>query len=224
MYCSERMNIYTPIHSESEPLRAVSVFALHADAVREMDWEPVQRRLPGRIEMANRYRFERDKLLCIGAGLLLLKAVGIRDETELRYGEYGRPFAPGYPDFNLSHSGEWCVLAVGEKQIGVDIERVDSANLHVAPMVYTAAELAWMEESPLERFHVLWTLKESVMKATGQGMNLGPESFEVLPFCFGASVALRGCIWHASHGALGEYRYSVCASYPMKVDLVQVAP
>jgi phosphopantetheinyl transferase len=86
-------------------------------------------------------------------------------------------------------------------------------------MVYTAAELKWMEEDPLERFHLLWTMKESVMKATGLGMNLGPDSFEVLPFCFNSPVMLRGRTWYASYGALGDYRCSVCASYPMEAVL-----
>lgn len=199
-------------------LRTVTVRAIDAGTIRSMDWTPVYRRMPGRMERAGRYRFERDRLLCVGAGLLLLGVLGLRDEAELRYGAYGRPYAPGYPDFNLSHSGEWCLLAVGEADIGVDIEKIDSANLGVAPMVCTAGEIAWMAEAPPERFHTLWTLKESVMKATGLGLNLPPNRFEVLPLCAGAPLSLRGRDWHASSGALGDCRYSVCASYPMAVD------
>lgn len=196
----------------------MAVRAVRADVVRDMDWGPVYRRMPRRMEKAGRYRFERDRLLCVAGGLLMLEFVGIGDESELRYGEYGRPCAPGRIDFNLSHSGEWCVLAAGAADVGVDIEKIDAANLRVAPMVLTAAERAWMAESPLERFHILWTLKESVMKASGLGMNLKPDSFEVLPFFDHAPLSLLGRSWHAAYGALGDYRYSVCASYPMRVD------
>ena len=202
--------------------RTVSIYAMHTDAVQKMNWEPVYQRMPKRMEKANRYRLEQDRLLCVGAGLLLLEKVGIQKESELRFNEYGRISAPGYPDFNLSHSGEWCVLAMGDAQIGVDIEKNSSGNLQVAPMVLTGKELAWMRENPVERFHILWTMKESVMKATGQGMNLEPGSFEALPFCFHLPIRLQGRSWYAVSGKLGNYCCTVCASYPMKTVFQQI--
>ena len=207
------------VAAESRLPRAVTIHAIHIDTVRGMDWEPVCKRLPERMEKAKRYRHERDRLLCVGAGILLLKCVEIRDESELRYGMHGKMYAPGHSAFSLSHSGDWCVLATGAADIGVDIERIDSANLQVAPLVFTPAERSWMQEKPVESFHILWTLKESVMKATGLGMRLKAESFEVLPFCFGAPIALLGRTWYAATGTLDSHRYSVCASYPIKADI-----
>lgn len=202
--------------------RTVTVCALRADAVRVMDWRPVAERLPARMARADRYRFEKDRLLCVGGGLLMLDVLGIRDESELQTGKYGKPCAPGYPAFNLSHSGEWCLLAMGEADVGADIEQIDESNLVIAPTVFTKGERAWMDADPLERFHVLWTLKESVVKATGLGLNLRPDSFEVLPFLGGAPVALNGRLWHAASGALDGYRYAVCAPYPFQVEFRQI--
>lgn len=207
-----------PLSSNAET-RAVAVYAIHADTVRKTDWAPIHARMPGRMEKARRFHFERDRLLCVGAGLLLLQYVGIRGESELRIGEYGKPYAPGYPGFNLSHSGEWCVLAVGADDVGVDIEKLDGSNLRVAPMVFTAAEQKWMEADPVQRFHVLWTMKESVMKAAGLGVNLEPGGFEVLPFLRGAPVSLLGRSWYAACGALADCRYSVCAPCPIKATI-----
>lgn len=192
-----------------------TIYAIHADTIRRMDWTPLRERMPGRMAKADRYRLERDRLLCMGAGLLMLRFAGIRDESQLRQGKNGKPFAPGYPAFNLSHSGQWCVLAMGEGEIGVDIERIDPKNLEVAPTVYTSGELEWMSGSPLERFHTLWTWKESVMKATGQGMALEPGSFEVLPFAAGKPIEVDGKRLFAASGALEGYRYSVCAARPI---------
>ena len=199
-------------------VRTVSVYAVHIDLVRGTDLALFRERMPERAEKAGRFYREEDRLRCIGAGLLMMKAVGIRKESELRYGAYGKPFAPGYPGFNLSHSGPWCVLAMGEGDIGVDIEAPDEAHLCVAPMVYTPEEQAWMRESPLERFYMLWTWKESVMKAMGLGMKLEPGSFDVLPFTRNEPIALRGKRWYMKSGEMGGLRYSVCAAYPF--DLV----
>ena len=82
-----------------------ALHAIRTDAVRRLDWTPLYDCLPERMEKAGRFRFERDRLLCVGAGFLLLEALGLRDESALRYGENGKPYLPGGPAFNLSHSG-----------------------------------------------------------------------------------------------------------------------
>ena len=202
--------------AEGVPPRAVTLHAIHVDAVRRRNPAALEALMPGRMEKACRFRFERDRLLCLGAGFLLLEALG-PETAALCCGENGKPFLPGGPAFNLSHSGEWCVLAVGEACIGADIEQLDERHLGIASMVYTPGELAWMgQDNPLERFYALWTWKESVMKATGLGMALEPASFEVLPFTQGKPVFLRDTLWYAQSGALDGYRYSVCTQYPMK--------
>lgn len=195
---------------------SVTLHAIRADTIRGMDWAPLYDRLPERMERAGRFRLERDRLLCVGAGFLLLEALGLRDESTLRYGENGKPFLPGGPAFNLSHSGAWCILAVGEGSVGADIEQLDARHLEIAPEVCTPGELAWMREEPPERFYMLWTWKESVVKATGLGMTLEPASFEVLPFTRGEPVLLRDTLWYARSGAPDGYRWSVCASRPIE--------
>lgn len=145
----------------------------------------------------------------------MMHVVGIRDESEIHHGQFGKPFAPGYPAFNLSHSGEWCILSKGENEIGVDIEKIDAKNLSAARTVYTARELTWMSEDPLKRFHQLWTWKESLSKAVGQGMSLEPKTFDVLPFTENRSLFLNGQSWYAASDNIAGYRFSVCASFPI---------
>ena len=193
----------------------ISVHAIHADTVRRMDWTPLNRSMPARMERARRYRFERDRLLCVGAGLLMSRVLGIHDESELRLGQFGKPCAPGYPAFSLSHSGDWCVLAMHTDDIGIDIEKIDERHLSIAPAVFTPGERNWMREHPLERFCTLWTLKESLMKATGLGLELSPNSFEVLPFLQDRPIALLGRTWYAATGEVTGYRFSVCGRAPI---------
>ena len=189
------------------------VYAVSTETVRQLDRTPLIRDMPKRMERAERFRFERDRLLCVGGGFLMRQVVGIRDESELRRGRYGKPYAPGYPPFSLSHSGDWCILSTWETEVGVDIEPIDEKNLTVAPMVCTPGELAWMSKDPPERFYLLWTWKESLIKAGG--MSLEPRSFDVLPFTEGRPLRLNGRLWYGASDSMAGYRFSACAALPM---------
>lgn len=192
----------------------ITIHALRAESVRRADLAPLFERFPERMARSERFRRENDRLLCVGAGILLREALGLRDESELRCGEDGKPFAPGYPAFSLSHGGDWCVLAIGEGELGVDIERIDEKHLAIAPEACTREELAWLR-GDAARFCTLWTLKESMMKATGLGMKLEPRRIDVLPFTEGKPVSLQGTLWHAWSGGPEGHRCAVCASRPI---------
>jgi 4'-phosphopantetheinyl transferase len=84
-------------------------------------------------------------------------------------------------DFNVSHSEHVLVLAVAlERQVGVDIEVVQPGVdvLAVAEAQFTAGELAWLRALPPEQqrpaFYRLWTRREAISKASGQGIASPP--------------------------------------------------
>ena len=193
----------------------VTVYAIRTDTVRGLDPAPLEKAMPERAARAGRFRFEKDRLLCLGAGFLMMEALGIRNEAKIRYGENGKPYLPGGPAFNLSHSGAWCILALGNGEtIGADIEEINEKHTDIAPDVYTAAEIRWMREDPVNRFFRLWTWKESVMKATGLGMNLAPLTFEVLPFAEGKGIRILDKTLYARGGYLDNCLYSICTEEP----------
>lgn len=78
--------------------------------------------------------------------------------------------------FNISHSGSYVAVSIGNVPLGVDIERIDvNLNLSIANIGFTneenKAELTTWE------FYKLWTLKESFIKTIGQGFSVSPKSF-----------------------------------------------
>ncbi len=88
--------------------------------------------------------------------------------------------------FNVSHSGDYVLVAVGQAAaIGVDVERwrpdIDVAG--VGRQVFTPAELALIADAPdgekTFRFFRQWTFKEAVAKATGLGLALDLQRFEI---------------------------------------------
>jgi len=88
--------------------------------------------------------------------------------------------------FNVSHSGDYVLVAVGQgAAIGVDVEqwRPDLDLVSVGRQVFTTAELALIMEAPdaekTFRFFRQWTLKEAVAKASGLGLSLNLQRFEI---------------------------------------------
>lgn len=102
-------------------------------------------------------------------------------------GECGKPFAlePDWLDFNLSHAGSTVVLAFARGQaLGVDIERRHRRNAvdDIARRFFAAAEAqALAELAPPRRrdaFIGLWTCKEALLKARGDGLSFGLDRIE----------------------------------------------
>ena len=106
------------------------------------------------------------------------------------------------------------MLAVGDAPLGVDIEKVSAADGAVAEKCYTKSEIAYLYEKSggqEERFALLWTRKESVMKATGMGFYLPPERFCVVPIS-GGPFLMNEKKWYFKQYEPDEaYKMTVCA-------------
>lgn len=167
---------------------------------------------PERRARMERYRKDEDRARCLVAGLLLRMALGPRAFT-LCQNAQGKPYLPQGPCFNLSHSGEYVVLGVSEHAIGVDIERIGPFEERVARRCYTDAELAWLyAQEDAGAFYRLWTAKESIMKSTGLGFSMPPESFSVLPVEDGWHRTAAGRWFLRWYALPGHALCSACAS------------
>ena len=90
--------------------------------------------------------------------------------------------------FNITHSGDFIGFAISkELEIGLDIEnptRDSGSLLDIADRYFTEEETAALrnasEEQEKQLFFNIWTLKEAVLKATGDGIVAGLDSIDVL--------------------------------------------
>lgn len=138
---------------------------------------------PARQSRVMSYRQPKDRVRCLLSGLLLRRFCGVVADAQLCYGENGKP---GLKDhslcFNISHSGDYVVLATGEDEVGVDIERCRPYHRGVPGRFFQPEEEEWLrQQANDEAFFYLWTGKESVMKLLGLGLALPAQSFSVLP-------------------------------------------
>ncbi|QHS56283.1 4'-phosphopantetheinyl transferase superfamily protein [Mucilaginibacter sp. 14171R-50] len=74
--------------------------------------------------------------------------------------------------YNLSHSGDWILMAVATLPVGADVEYVDDAFPYhdILPDNFSPDEIAYIGQGNPARFFTLWTRKEAILKATGQGL------------------------------------------------------
>ncbi len=161
---------------------------------------------PERAEKAQRYRFSADKKRCIAGGLLLRRFLG---DAAIYTDPFGKPRAESGVCFNLSHSGDWVLLAVSDKEIGCDIERLRQVEaLRMGKVVFTENEMALLRQSTdrLGKFYELWTKKEALLKCMGKGFHRAAKTVDVCAdrFCE------DGVDYFLKTKAFSDYTISVC--------------
>lgn len=151
---------------------------------------------PDERKRARRFRFDADRHRHLaGRGLLrvfLSEELGGDPTThELIEGPYEKPHleegAGGGTDyqFNVAHAGDFVLAAFRPgSPVGIDVEpleRTDGAD-GVAERVLTDREYKNWKAVPAERrarfFMRVWTCKEALIKATGEGLQRPPETIE----------------------------------------------
>lgn len=100
----------------------------------------------------------------------------------------GKPYFVDCPlQFSLSHCKGLVCCALSLSPVGVDAESPRPFGRRLVERVCTREELSWLDAQPDAQtaFLSLWTLKESVMKLSGQGMAYG---FQRAAFTFQGTV------------------------------------
>lgn len=125
------------------------------------------------------------ELLCdvVAASLRLPReAVGIRRECPRCGGPHGRPLVtidgePG-PSASIARAGSLSVVAVADRDVGVDVEPAAERS-EIAAVALSPAEQAALLEVPVSergaRVLRTWVRKEAVLKALGHGLLVDPS-------------------------------------------------
>ena len=142
-----------------------------------------------RKEKIDRFKPLNSKRLCLGAGILLEKAlndIGI-SKYDIVQREHEKPYISGHDDvfFNISHSGNMVALGISDKELGIDIEKIrhfdDNLINHVFSKKEQTSALAMSFEGLNNDliYTRMWTMKEAVMKHSGLGISLDPKSINL---------------------------------------------
>lgn len=125
------------------------------------------------------YRRWEDRVASLYGKLLLMR--GLHDLeikvslSDLKYTPFGRPFIENQPDFNISHSGNMVACAfISSGKVGLDVEEIKEIELRDFQEQFTQREweMIGSKEDQYKQFYRFWTIKEAVIKAKGQGLNI----------------------------------------------------
>ena len=141
---------------------------------------------PDERERARRFYFDRDRnafTAARGALRTLVGAYAAHPPGDLVFGYQakGKPYLttpPGDLRFNLSHSGEFALIAFTRgRELGVDVERRRPMDdlLSVAKGAFSPREYATLCGLPprdhTHAFFACWSRKEAFIKTTGEGVS-----------------------------------------------------
>jgi 4'-phosphopantetheinyl transferase len=139
---------------------------------------------------------------------LLAQHTGHADWQILRT-RLGKPFVVGPsgalgPAVSLSHTGAMVAVAMAQAgALGVDIEQHRTRDFTaLAAQAFGPAEQADVAVSGADAFYRIWTSREAIAKATGDGLALAANGHDLV--AGGASEPYRrmehgGHVWHLAH-------------------------
>lgn len=131
------------------------------------------------IHQGDRYLQKEDRIRqLLGKGFLRKLIPLYLNERQIQFGKnrFNKPFLIGRNDFhfNISHAGDWVVIALADCEVGIDIEPLDSrfAYQELLSGIFSPSEIEFIEKSPnpVHSFYKIWTRKEAFLKGIGQGI------------------------------------------------------
>lgn len=142
-----------------------------------------------RCEQVLRYKLEGPRRQSVAAYLLLRKALkelyGIVEAPVFEYDEGGKPSISGHPDiyFNLSHCRKAVACVVADSPVGIDIEETCRFSESIARYTLDDEEYenVMKSDNPSQAFIRLWTMKEALLKYTGEGLRRDIKTVLHLP-------------------------------------------
>lgn len=140
------------------------------------------------------------------------------DWDDVVYNEKEKPYIKNSEiDFNLSHSGKYVALAIGNGLLGIDIEMHRSVRLDLFNRQFQEDE--WQKirssEDSLEQFFLFWAIKEAAIKADGRGV----EVLSKTHILSDNQIQIEEKVWnYQSFYFLKGYSMAICAELPFKVN------
>ena len=86
--------------------------------------------------------------------------------------------------FNVSHSGDWVLLAFANEELGIDIEKMN-VNFTYTQLLgehFSEREQSYIHEcgNPALAFYFMWTRKEALTKAWGTGLQENLKKVDIM--------------------------------------------
>lgn len=182
------------------------------------------------------YRRKINRLQSYGASLLLRRILYEHGKSmdDVFYSETGKPMIDGI-FFSISHSANRVMCVASSQVVGCDIEKIEAGeNLEycfekIAKRFFSKREVQELEDALEEErrnlFYRIWTMKESYVKMTGEGLKVPLANIEFETDSDNVKVYRDGeqckCVMHT--WKMDGYWMSVCGEeVQMRVEVVKL--
>lgn len=190
-------------------LKPGQIYVWYADLKADAGRLPLESLSVEERDRAGKYRFDEDRRHFIMARCFLRSVLSCylgHEPRDIAFeaGPAGKPGLKSEPPaglrFNMSHSGEIAVVAIAcGQEVGVDVELICDPvpELGAIRSYCSRRELAEIDvlagPDQAAMFYRIWTRKEALLKATGEGLGgLSPD----LEVCSGSYLCRHGKTWH----------------------------
>ena len=116
----------------------------------------------------------------------LEQCTDVQTPAQYHRNEHGKPYLTETPEIyvNWSHSGDYVICAVADREVGIDLQKMDrEPKENLIRKALTEEEQKFYRSVPkTERkklFYQYWSVKESFLKALGTGFYTSLQTFQV---------------------------------------------
>lgn len=167
------------------------------------------------VREADRKRYIADKyfLRSLLSGITSVPA----REIEFNYTADKKPFVNGV-EFNVSHSGNYVLTAIGSQVVGIDIElqNLDFEFESLLPNNFSGDEIVFIDGKAMN-FYQLWTRKEALLKATGEGIT---NNLDKVP-CLNPKVSRNKIMYELNSFNIDD-NYIACLATPVTENGINI--
>lgn len=207
------------MQNEKVPIPIETPFLLytHFHEISKTEWEHYLNLLPKHlIDEVNRNHFLKDRFHSLFSKLLVFLGYKIITGTNMSLYSYkrnskGKPYIEDNSiefEFSISHSGNIVGCVFDFRKIGFDTEEIKDIDLVGFENVFSAAEKWSIRKKGNNEFYRLWTMKEAVTKALGEGI-VGDLSNLVVT---NGKVKYKNCFWYPEPFLLQQNSCSIVHS------------
>jgi 4'-phosphopantetheinyl transferase len=195
----------------------IDLWYLNTKRIMLEDFRVLVKSLPQEIVIEiMRFKDLGDKRLKLFGKLMVEKYCTDLD-IGFKWGEWqvsssGKPYYRGRKKFNISHSGDYVIVAFSDQEIGTDIERIMDFDIMSAVSYLHPDEVEYIKRSldPKDAFFEIWTRKEAYLKAIGKGIIEGLNNEN----CFLDEIIHNEKWFLHSLSLISNYKIAVCTQVP----------
>jgi 4'-phosphopantetheinyl transferase len=197
-YLARELNLYCAIHQgqslvASQYCRESFMVRVYAVNIRDIVVNPEWLRFVSDHKHQRLYGIRDPKSLVqnltgdLLVRFLAIQYLGVSNQHLLfQTTEFGKPYLVTSTrpfHFNLSHSGHWVICAVDQSPVGIDVQLMEPIDLNLVKSVLAPKDYRHYLNLPpqqrLDYFYDLWTMSESLLKLSGQGLSDVPVVMQI---------------------------------------------